>query len=678
VTGPLHEGANAEGTGRSWRRWVHWRIILFGLLLCVVFGLVLRRAHQLQLREGERLREMAEEQYLKEIELPPRRGAIFDRHGEPLALSIDVESVYANPRMVGSRAPAVARTLAPLLDLPRESLLRRLRSKRYFAWLKRRVSAETAAAVRKRAIRGVFLQKESRRLYPNQQMAAQLIGFAGIDGRGLEGVERSLDHWLRGSPVRVAGLRDALGRQVFAEGTAPDPASGRDVVLTLDKFIQFETEQALAELYPQLDEASGWASALVMEPTSGDILALATVPSFDPNQPGKSAPSGRRNRPIADAFEPGSTIKVFSIAAALEHGIARPGDELDCEGGRYRVGRHVLHDSKPHAKLTVAEVLQKSSNIGTSKLAFELGSEPLWQFLRRFGFGRRTGVPLPGERTGALRSPQRWSKIGLANIAFGQGMTVTVLQLARALSAIANGGRLMQPRLVERVEDGRGQTTEAFPQRGERVISEELSAQMRQMMQLVTEPGGTGRAAALEHYTVAGKTGTAQKVDPETGTYSQTKWLSSFIGFTPATRPRLAIVVVVNEPAGKHYHGGQVAGPVFKRIAARSLRYLGVPPDREPIKVAQASKRETKSERKPRATSASPTLAPALPSGGNYGPRVRVPDFTGMSMAEVLGAAQKAGLALRLIGSGTAVAQSPGPGSAPSGTVCRVSLKPSG
>lgn len=668
------------GVETSGARWVSARIYLFALVVLLVFAAVLRRAHRLQLREGFRLRELAEQQYVKEIEIPPRRGTIYDRRGEPLALSVDVDSVSANPRMIGSRAAEVARRLGPILGVSPRALRGQLELPRYFVWLKRRVTPDVARSVRDAGIAGVFLQKESRRLYPNRDLAAPLLGYAGIDGRGLEGVERSLDGWLRGTPVRVLGLRDALGRPVLAEGPASAAPTGHDVTLSLDRFIQYETEEALRSVASDLDEEHGWAAAIVMDPANGEVLAMGAIPSFDANHFAESEPAHRRNRAITDAFEPGSTLKIFSVAAALEHGLARPTDVLDCEGGRFRVGRHLIHDSKPHGPLSVAQVLQVSSNIGVSKLALRLGSDRLHETLRRFGFAQPSGVSLPGERSGSLRDPRHWSKVGLANIAFGQGMTVTMMQLARALGAIGNGGILVEPRLVLDVRNAAGKSVKTYPKRSRRVMSAALSAQMLQMMQLVTQEGGTAQAAALAHYTVAGKTGTAQKVDPETGTYSKTKWLSSFIGLAPANEPRLAIVVVVNEPRGLRYHGGQVAGPIFQQIASKALRYLGVPPDREGPMLARQDVAPVRVTAKPvtRDQPASAPLAPALPQSEAKGPKLLVPDFTGMGIGEVLAAARRAGLGLEVRGSGTAVAQSPGPGTVPAGTVCRVSLKPAG
>jgi cell division protein FtsI (penicillin-binding protein 3) len=641
-----------------------------GLLLVGLFVLVLFKAYRLHAVQGPRLREMAEQQYLKEIKLPPRRGTILDRNGTPLAVSVDVDSVYANPRMIGSDAPRVARDLAGPLELEAWALQRRLSSRRYFTWVKRRITPRQAAAVKALDIRGVYLTKESRRFYPNHELAGTVIGFAGLDAKGLEGVELSFDGWLKGTPARMAGLRDALGRPVLSEGVKQTPSSGRDVQLTLDKFIQYETEQALRELYPTVRPKTGWVAAVVVEPRTGDIFAMASIPSFDPNRYREAKPSQWRNRCITDSFEPGSTLKVFSFAAALELGVVKPSEVINCEKGRWRVGRHTIHDSHAYDKLDIAGCLKKSSNICAAKIAFRLGKPALVSYMRRYGFARRTELKLRGERRGVLRPPERISDVGLANIAFGQGMTATVIQLAQGFTAVANGGVMMQPRVVRKILDENGGTVKVLPPEGKRVMAPWVARTMLRMLRGVTEEGGTGVDAAMERFIVAGKTGTAQMVDPVTGTYSTDRWFSSFIGAVPASRPRLVIVVAVNEPDGEKHYGGEVAGPVFRRIAEKSLAYLGVKPDRQ-------GPRAKPSPGKP-ASEGYVSVDPAPPLPGHGGPRGRilVPDFTGMSITEVVTQARRVGLEVELLGSGRAVAQSPGPGPTTEDTVCRVSFRP--
>jgi cell division protein FtsI (penicillin-binding protein 3) len=657
--------------------WIRRRMAICATLLFLLLGLVVRRAYTLQAVEGGRLRELAEQQYLKETEIPPRRGNILDRHETPLATSVEVDSVYANPRLLNDRVAAVARELSAALELDPWKLQTKLSARRYFAWVKRRISPQQASKVRQLHIPGIYLTKESQRYYPNHGLGSCVVGFAGADAKGLEGVELSYDGWLRGEPIRLAGLRDAMGRQVFSEGVQAISSSSHDLQLTLDKFVQYETEQALIESSTPLKPQTGWSGAVVMDPQTGDVLAMATNPSYDPNLYYKAKPAQWRNRVVADAFEPGSTLKIFSMATALELGLVRMGEIFDCEKGRLRVGHYTLHDAHRHDKLDLTGVLQKSSNIGMSKIAFRVGKAALYRYLSRFGFGQATGSNLPGERAGVLRPAERWSDVALANVSFGQGMTTTMMQLAQALSAIANGGVMMQPRLAISVRNDRGEPVKKFAPQGQRVIRQSVAERMLSMMVSVTEDGGTGVDAALDRYTVAGKTGTAQKVDPVTRTYSTERWVSSFIGAVPASKPRLVIVVVINEPDGDKHYGGEVAGPIFKRIAEKTLAYLGVKPDRQPRKPRPAALPS-------RAVAAEGFLdsdsdpAPPLPGEGGAGSVVKIPDFTGMSMDEVIGAAQRANLELELRGSGQAVAQSPGPGPAVKRTVCRVSFRPPG
>ena len=659
-------------------RWIRWRIMGLTAVVLVLFAVVVYRGYDLQAVQGPRLREMAEQQYLRKVELPPRRGTIFGRHGTPLAVSVAVNSVYANPRMVGPRAAAVARELAPVLGLDAWVLQKQLSTRKYFTWLKRRVTPQEAAAVRQLKLRGVKLTKESRRFYPNHGLGGSLVGFAGMDGKGLEGVELSMDRWLRGSPTRVSGLRDALGRSVMSLGTPTDADHGHDVHLTLDRVIQHETELAIAAAYKTV-KAKGWVTAVVLDPRTGDILGMASAPTFNPNRFADAKPAHRRNRALTDTFEPGSVIKIFSVGAALDSGLIKPADVLNCEKGAWRVGRYTIHDSHPYARLDITGVLVKSSNICSAKIAFRLGRERLYKRLRRFGFGQRTKVGLKGERSGVLRKASRWSDVGLANIAFGQGMTTTALQLAQGLTALGNDGKLMRPRLVTRVSGRKGNKVVELPPSGRRVMSAATARLLRRMLTGVVEKGGTGVDAALDRYTVAGKTGTAQKVDPVTRTYADDLYVASFIGVVPASRPRLAIAVVVNEPDGEKHYGGEVAGPVFKRIAERSLAYLGVRPDRKPRPKKRVAKKAPGGKR-PTDGYVAMEVTPAPPLPGEGGPltRHRVPDFTGMSIGEVVSVARQLGLRVSLSGSGRAVAQSPGPGPARDVALCRVSFRPPG
>lgn len=691
--------------GDTTLRWIKFRVFIAILILLALFGLVLRRAYKLQTEQGERLRDFAEQQYLKEIELPSRRGTISDRHGQPLAISVEVDSVYANPRMIGAQAAQVAQQLAPILETDVWALQKQLTSRKYFVWLKRRISPKESKLVRELKLRGVYLTKESRRFYPNHGVGATVVGFAGLDAKGLEGIELSYDEWLRGSSRRVGGLRDALGREVQHEGLREqDDTVGHDVQLTLDKFIQFETELAIAEAYKSVRQPTGWVAALVLDVKSGDILAMASMPSFDPNRYFEAKPQQWRNRTVADSFEPGSTMKAFSVGAGLEFGVTNLNEVFDCGRGAWRMGRYTIHDAHALDKLDVAGVIKKSSNIGTAKIALRLGKQQLYRTLKEFGFGQKTGIELPGEQSGVLRSPKRWADITLANIAFGHGLSATALQLAQAYGALANDGVMIKPRIVMNIRDQRGQVVQETPTPRRQVFSAGGSRRMLKLLVGVTEKGGTAMEAALSRYTVAGKTGTAQKVDPKTGKYAEDRWVSSFIGVTPASSPSLAIVVVVNEPAGDKHYGGEVAGPIFRQIAGKALAYLGVKPDKagednegkgsktKMLVADSAREMAAPTDDYVEAITEEEMAAPPLPdefvsaktdnlphNDDTPTPAQRlttVPDFTGMSMAEVITSAAKAGLKLELLGSGRAVAQSPGPGAVPRDTMCRVELKP--
>lgn len=562
-------------------RWTRLRMILTVAVLVGAFSLVLFRTYGLQTAQGARLRKLAERQHTKQVTLPPRRGSIFDRHRTPLAISIDVDSVYANPRQIKPEERLyVASQLADALGLDRWAVAQRLNSERYFVWIKRHITPKQSMRLDQLKLSGVAMVKESNRFYPNGGLASNVVGFVGLDARGLGGLEYAYEDLLRGRGRRVVRLRDALGRPVLASGRMDRPTAGHDIFVSIDRAIQHQAEQAAATAYSQVDPERGWVSIVVIDPQSGDILAMANAPSFDANNFGRSQPGERRNRAVNDAFEPGSAIKVVTLASALEHSAVHAGEIFDTGRGSFKIGRHVIHDSRPYSKLSVEDCLIKSSNICISQIAARLGRRRLFKALQQFGFGTKTGVRLPGERRGTLRDYRSWSDVGLANISFGQGMTATVLQLARAMSAIANDGILMRPRLVTAIRATDGKTMASFEPTGHRIIAASTANKLRKMLNEVTSERGTAPLAALAHYSTAGKTGTAQKADPTTGKYAEDRWVASFVGFAPATNPQIVVAVVVNEPAGKSYYGGDVAGPIFAQVARHALRYRGVEPDR--------------------------------------------------------------------------------------------------
>jgi cell division protein FtsI (penicillin-binding protein 3) len=687
----------------SGQRWVRVRLLAAAALFVSSFALLGSRAWVLQVRESKRLREMAEEQYLKDVELPSRRGRILDRNGAELAASAEVDSIYINPRQVEGQGDAkrTVAELSRLLHLDKRELERPLGSHRYFAWIKRQVQPDEARAVRELELPGVYLTREPRRYYPNRGLAGALIGWAGVDGRGLEGLELRWDKELRGARAEVPGLRDAFGREVLSAGIGETPAqTGHDLQTTIDKFIQYRLERALEEGVQKSRAKAGVAVAL--DPRSGEVLAMAAVPGVNPNDP-IAAAHGARNRAVTDPFEPGSTMKTFTIAAALEAEVVHPDDHWFCENGHTMIAGKVIHDAEPIGNATTVEVLAKSSNICTAKIARRAGRERVEAMLRRFGFGRASGIDLPGERGGLLRPVKKWGEVELATIAFGQGMTATPLQVAAGYAAIANGGTLYRPHVVRRVLDEKGRAVLEQQPEGRRAIDEKLARTLRGMLFQVTQKGGTGEKLQIAGYPAAGKTGTAQKVDPATRRYSTEKWASSFVGFAPLDDPRLVILVMVDEPAGTHF-GSAVAGPIWHDAMADALRYLGVQPKpgdapavaqrAQPAPTPVVPVEEALGAELPFGADAPEALVEADPAPGAAsaigeeaetgddpepaGEAAEVPDFTGLSLGEALELARRAHLALEVNGSGQVVSQSPGPGRAQVGVTLRLSLAPPG
>jgi cell division protein FtsI (penicillin-binding protein 3) len=616
-------------------KWARIRIRMIGGLFAFFFLIISARAFFLQVVQKEQLLKLAEKQYQKVVQLTPARGAIYDRNGAALAVSIEMDSCYAETRNMENIAEASAR-LAPLLGMTRRDLQAKLEGSRNFVWLQRRITPELSSKIKYLDIEGIGFVKESKRYYPNAEIAGHVIGFTGIDPEGLEGIERKYDSTILGGTGYLVTERDALGRDIALKGSVVKNASkGNNVTLTLDKNIQYITEKELSKAV-QTSRAKG-GIALVMEPQSGKVLAMANYPDFNPNSYFKYPQSALRNRAISDSFEPGSTLKTFLIAAALEEKVVSPTDAFNCEDGSWRVGGRTIHDTHRYSSLSVAEILKYSSNIGAAKIGRNLGRERLAEYLRRFGFGDRSGIDLPGEANGSVRDQRQWFGVDLATISFGQGVAVTSLQLVAGVSAIANGGKLMKPYLVEKITDDSGDVLKEFtPQTRRQVINQETARAVARMMEGVAAEGGTGMSAAVEGYRVAGKTGTAQKVDPITKWYSVDKRTASFIGFVPADNPRLTILVVIDEPRTSSY-GGVVAAPAFSAIALQSLCYLKVPPD-QPVK-----KRPETIEAK----AAPPADHIPVAAEGTINEAVegsRMPDFRGMSMRQALRSMEKHGL----------------------------------
>jgi len=654
-------------------RWIRVRVLVLMAAMSVGAGAVAHGAYDLAVNRGADLDRLAREQHTRRITLSARRGMILDRHGEELAVEIEVDSVYADPRKVVDPLLA-ARLLAPVLEQDEQRIAERLGMNRHFVWLKRRVAPGTAEQVRALAIPGVDLVQESKRFYPGRTLAAQVIGYAGIDSKGLEGVERRFDEQLMGSRDAALGVRDASGRIVFADGFfGADGVVGSNVELTIDRTIQYIVEQELAATVRTYEAKAG--QVVVMNPVSGEILAMASWPTFNPNSIGGSRDEMRRNRPVLDVFEPGSTFKVFTLAAALDSGAIRPDEMTFCERGRMEMWDVAIHDDHRDGWLNTTQCLKRSSNICFAKMALKLGKRRFYHYLRRFGFGEPTHVRLPFEARGTLSHFSRWYDVDTAIIAFGQGVGTTNLQLTAALSALGNGGTLMEPLLVRRVVGPDGETITGFsPQARRRVVSRYTARMVTDMMTAVTEEGGTGRHAALDGYLVAGKTGTAQKSMGARG-YEDGKWVTSFFGFVPSDKPRLAISIVIDEPRINHY-GGTVTAPMFKRIADQSLRYLGVPPQipQSRAVAGKGSRRRPAAEEPAAETILADRAKEDLPLVEG---QVRMPEVLGLTIPGVLVELSGVGLRPVLMGSGIAAEQIPPAGEpVAAGSFVQVNFQP--
>ena len=566
-----------EGTGRR---------AFVGLCFLVGFAILLFRFFDLQVLQAETMMQKARRQHEKTITLDSNRGAIFDRQGKPLALNLDVPSVYATPSSLDNPT-RVARQLAQVLGVPREPLEKRLRTERDFVWIQRKIDDSQVERLNDLALPGVGVMVEARRFYPKGTLLAHVLGFAGIDSQGLEGLENGYDEHLRGQVRRVVLQRDALGRVIIPESQRKSqPLSGHAISLTIDEVIQYIAEQALEQTVRNTKARGG--AVLVMAPKTGQMLAWALRPTFDPNHIHQASPERWRNRGVTDPYEPGSTLKVVLAAAALELNRVTPDTLLYAGDGEIPISGTVIHDHEKVGWVTFREAIQRSSNVAFVKMSWDLGREQVYQFLRTFGFGEKTGIDLPGESIGILRRPDQWSQRTLPSLAIGQEIAVTPLQLLTAVSAVANEGWLMRPFLVREISDHQGRSVwEHVPHIRRRPISAETAKTVTDLLVNVVDRG-TGKRAAIPGYRVAGKTGTAQKVDPATGTYSSTKFVGSFVGFVPAEDPQLAILVMIDEPQGPAW-GGVVAAPVFRKVAEQALRYLSVAPGEEARMVASRS-----------------------------------------------------------------------------------------
>ena len=637
------------------------RVLVLAAFLAVAFGSVSARLGWLQLVRHRDLAQMADRQHSRSLVLPAQRGDILDRHGAPLATSTAVDSLFAHPRSVGDPVRVAAR-LARLLGAQESELHAVLTSERPFVWIRRKLPPAMAAAVKTLREPGLGLMAEPLRLYPNRELAAHLIGFEGADG-GLEGVERAFEAELAGTTGKAIVGRDALGRDVLLQRVLQAPVPGRGVKLTIDRTIQYLAEREVDAAYRRTSAKA--AMAVAMDPQTGDLLAVAIRPTFNPNTfASVPSPEVLRNRAITDPFEPGSTFKAILAAAALEEGVVRPGDQIYAENGAITIARTRIRDWKKYGWLTFGEVLQNSSNVGVIKVGQALGSDRYYRYMTRFGFGQPTGLGLPGESRGLLREPSRWSALSLPTMSMGQEVSVTALQLVAAFGAVANGGVLMQPRLVQATLDASGHELRRFEPRAVRqVIGPETARTLTGLLVRVVE-AGTGHAAAVPGYAVAGKTGTAQKLDPATHRYSHAPGVLSFVGFVPAGAPRLVMLVMLDEPKNEKW-GSEAAAPIFSAIASEVLRYLDVPPgNAQPVQIVTG----------PPEVPVTPTKAPA----DAIVAEPAMPDLRGKTLRQALAELAALGMHVDVHGRGRVVAQRPPPLTPlESGLAARLELAPS-
>jgi len=648
-------------------------LVLIGWMLVIGVRLV-----HLQVTQHDDLANRARRQQQGAIETSPIRGQVLDRQGRELARSVDTKSFYADPGEVKD-VDATARSIATITGLDRKTLAERFRdaqdSNKKFIWIARRIDEKTAAKLDALNLEGVYYRKEPKRYYPNDTLAAHILGFVGADEIGLGGVEQFYNDRIRGESGKVFVERDASHRAFESYEVQPHP--GQTVVLTIDQTIQYRAEQSLSAAVQRAHAKSG--TVVVMDPRNGEILALANAPAFNPNETARDTEE-RRNGALQSIYEPGSTFKVVAFSAAIEKGLVRPEDRIDCQMGQITVAGRLIHDHKPFGLMTVADALAQSSNVGAIKLGLLVGNESMYDYIKRLGFGARTGVDLPGESPGMLNKLSRWTPSSIGSIAMGQEVGVTPLQMATAYSVLANGGLLVKPHLVRELRSPDGAVLFQATPDTRRALKSETTTALRGMLEGVTLRG-TARKAQLNGYTAAGKTGTAQKIDPSTHAYSATKYIGSFVGFAPVQNPALVIVVVIDEPQGA-YHGGDVAAPIFREIAEQILPDLAVAPDVEvktgSERAATAPKPSPQAVAKTRAEDLQqgqrdatlPKVAPRRSTAGTtevvYALANRrgafMPDLRGQSVRDVARSCGQLGLALEAHGDGRALRQEPAPG----------------
>jgi cell division protein FtsI (penicillin-binding protein 3) len=563
---------SGDGTNRK-------RTVILNTIIIFSFVVVFFRLADIMVLKNRFYSEKAKSQQIKTEDIQTRRGNIYDRRGRELAINLDLESLYCDPGEAHASAATIQK-LSSILNTEPKAIRAKLSQDRRFVWVDRKLSLTTADRIRKLNVTGCGFMTEAKRFYPKSTLASHIIGAVGSENQPLEGIELQYDKYLRTAGGKVQVARDASGR-VLSTGMTME-AKGNDIILTIDEGLQYIVEKELEKAMAAWRSVA--ATAIMMDPFSGEILALANRPTYDLNDISGADRHEVRNRSITDVYEPGSTFKIVVGSAALEEKLFPASQTFDCSKGSIEVGGKNVRDAHKHGVLTFEEVIQKSSNVGSIMIGMRLGKDRIYNYTKRFGFGEKTAIDLPGEVSGWIRRPEKWSATSPGAIPIGQEVAVTPLQVLRAYAAIANGGYLVRPHIVAEIRTPDGQTVfSARQEEKQRILSERTAYAMRDILKLVVEEGGTATGAAVQGNKVAGKTGTAQLIDPKTRRYSRDRFISSFVGFVPADKPRLAMIVVVYEPKGQIY-GGVVAAPVFKSVADQALSYLDIPLDDSPVK----------------------------------------------------------------------------------------------
>jgi cell division protein FtsI (penicillin-binding protein 3) len=646
------------------------RWLVVWVLAMVWMAVVIGRLSYLQLFSYSEYLAKAQRQQQRIFEISPMRGTIYDRKGHELAVSLPMDSVFGDPAEI-TDLEMVSRLLSRVLDAPAEDLEEKIREARTPVRLARKLSPETVQRITDMNLKGVFFQKENRRVYPQRELAASVLGYVDVDEKGIGGIEYSLDKQIRGHPGKMMVMADGHRRWYDRTESAADP--GASVTLTIDETIQYIAEKELGRAIAETHARAG--TVVVQDPNSGELLAVANWPVFDPNDAGDYSAEARIDRAVASAYEPGSTFKVLTLTGAIENGVATPNDLVDCQMGQIMVSGRLIHDWKKFGVLSVREILEHSSDVGAIKVALRLGAPRFYDTIRAFGIGQPTGIELPGENRGLLRPLENWSASSIGSLAMGQEVSVTPIQIVSAISAVANGGTLYRPHIVREIDGGEPGALRPAPA-PQQATDGKTAATIRGMMEGVVLEG-TGKPARLDGYTAAGKSGTAQKIDPATGRYSATQYNSSFVGFAPVNNPVISILVVLDSPVGVH-HGGEVGGPVFKRIAEQVLAYrdephdVPAPSDVETAKNLQMTPRpDSRSDGAADAAQARfqaavaktklPSSAPATVAFGDPSAIV-VPSLAGQTVRGVTEECSRLGLMPSLIGSGVALEQFPAAG----------------